>query len=158
MSTLQGQPVVDGDGHVVEDHEAIWERMPQDYRVGNWSMRSPFAPNDLLHAANRHFVPEGAFAKVGPEGWLEFLEDVGVESTVLYPSNGLAFGRVVSADWAIELARAYNDCIHDEYVGRSPRFRLTEAAPTQRKISGSPARSAVTMLGRAAPRSLRWDD
>ena len=97
MSTLQDQTVVDGDGHVVEDHEAIWQRMPEDYRVSNWSMRSPFGPNDHLHSTNRHFVPEGAFAKVGPEGWIEFLEDVGVERTVLYPSNGLTLGRVVSA-------------------------------------------------------------
>ena len=130
MSTLRGQgPVVDGDGHVVEDHEAIWRRMPEEYRASNWSMRSPFAPNDHLHAANRHFVPEGAFAKVGREGWLEFLEDVGVERTVLYPSNGLAFGRVVSRDWAIELARAYNDWIHDEYTGRSPRFQAVGLVP-----------------------------
>ena len=51
------------------------------------------------------------------------------KATVLYPSNGLAFGRVVSRDWAIELARAYNDWIHDEYTGRSPRFQAVGLIP-----------------------------
>jgi len=123
--------VVDGDGHVVEDHEAIWKRMPEEFRTGNWSNRSPYPPNDHLHAANRHFVPDGAFANVGREGWIDYLEDVGVQRTVLYPSNGLAFGRVVSRDWAIELARAYNNWIHDEYLSKSPRFQAVGLIPLQ---------------------------
>lgn len=131
MSTEDLSYVVDGDGHVVEDHEAIWKQMPEAYRTTNWSMRSPYPPNDHLHAANRHFVPEGAFAKVGRQGWLEYLEDVGVQKTVLYPSNGLAFGRVVSRDWAIELARAYNNWIHDEYLSKSPRFQAVGLIPLQ---------------------------
>ena len=98
--------IIDGDGHVVEDHSAISARMPEEYRGRFGSGRSPYPPNDHLHAANAHFLPPGAFAKVGREGWLEFMEDVGLDIAVLYPTNGLSFGRVVSKDWAIELARA----------------------------------------------------
>ena len=123
--------IIDGDGHIVEDHQAIWQRMPEDYRGYNWTMKSPFAPNDHLHAANRHSVPPGAFARVGREGWVEFMEDVGIASAVLYPSNGLAFGRVVSRDWAIELARAYNNWIHDEYLTKSSRFQALGLIPLQ---------------------------
>jgi len=123
--------IIDGDGHIVEDHEAIWQRMSREFRGESFSRQSPFAPNDHLHAANRHFVPPGAFARVGREGWIDFMEDVGIAGAVLYPSNGLAFGRVVSRDWAIELARAYNNWMHDEYLTKSSRFQALGLIPLQ---------------------------
>src|SRR6266705_1889129 len=104
------QKIIDGDGHVVEDITTIWKYMPEDY-----GGRSPFPPIDHLHTANRHFTPKGSFANVGREGWELFLEDVGIGTTVLYTSAGLAFGKIVSRDWAIELARAYNNWIYDTY-------------------------------------------
>jgi predicted TIM-barrel fold metal-dependent hydrolase len=123
--------IIDGDGHIVEDHQAIWQRMSQKFRGDSFSRQSPFAPNDHLHAANRHSVPPGAFARVGREGWIDFMEDVGISSAVLYPSNGLAFGRVVSRDWAIELARAYNNWIRDEYLTKNARFQALGLIPLQ---------------------------
>jgi len=126
-----GKRIIDGDGHIVEDHQAIWSRMPPEYRGSNWTIKSPFPPNDHLHAANRHYVPEGAFARVNRDGWIAFMQDVGIERTVLYPSNGLAFGRVVSRDWAVELARAYNDWLWDEYLEKSARFQALALIPLQ---------------------------
>ena len=123
--------IIDGDGHVVEDHSAIAARMPQQFRDRFGSSRSPYPPNDHLHAANAHFLPPGAFAKVGREGWIDFMEDVGLTSAVLYPTNGLSFGRVVSLDWAIELAHAYNDWMHDEYLSKSNRFQALGLIPLQ---------------------------
>jgi hypothetical protein len=111
--TRETHIIIDGDGHVVEDHSAIASRMPQQFRGGFGSGRAPYPPNDHLHAANAHFFPPGAFARVGRDGWLDFMEDVGLASAVLYPTSGLSFGRVVSVDWAIELARAYNDWMYD---------------------------------------------
>ena len=84
-----------------------------------------------MHAANAHTLPQGAFAKVGREGWIDFMEDVGLTSAVLYPTNGLSFGRVVSLDWAIELAQAYNDWMHDEYLSKSSRFQALGLIPLQ---------------------------
>ena len=43
-----------------------------------------------------------------PEQWLGVLDDAGIESTVLYPTRGLGFGRVREVDWSITLAKAYN--------------------------------------------------
>ena len=132
MTTENIERIVDGDGHLVEDHQGIWERMPEAYRDRSFvTTRGPFPPNDHLHAANRHFLPEGAFARVGREGWIDFLQDVGVDKTVLYTSNGLAFGRVVSRDWAIELARAYNNWVYDEYVNQDSRFQAMGLVPLQ---------------------------
>ena len=123
--------IIDGDGHVVEDHSAIAGRMSEIYRDRFGSGRSPYPPNDHLHAANAHYLPPGAFAKVGREGWIDFMEDVGLASAVLYPTNGLSFGRIVSLDWAIELARAYNDWMHDEYLSKSRRFQALGLIPLQ---------------------------
>ncbi|HWP60022.1 MAG TPA: amidohydrolase family protein [Candidatus Acidoferrales bacterium] len=126
--------VIDGDGHVMEDIAAIWKYMPEEYVGRSFSDirgKSPFPPIDHLHSANRHFTPRGAFANVGPDGWEKFLDEVGIHSTVLYTSAGLSFGKIVSRDWAIELARAYNNWIYDVYLSRSRRFRAMGLIPLQ---------------------------
>jgi len=132
MSTEQ--KIIDGDGHVVEDIASITKYMPQEYVARSFSEargKNPFPPIDHLHSANRHITPPGAFANVGREGWELFLEDVGIGTTVLYTSAGLAFGKIVSRDWAIELARAYNNWLHDTYLSKSPRFKAMGLIPLQ---------------------------
>ncbi len=124
--------IMDGDGHVVEDMDAISSLMPQRYREKYGArLFDPFPPLDHLHSCNLHDLPPGAFAQVGPDGWLEFLKDVGIEATVLYTTRGLAFGKIVSRDWAIDLARAYNDWLHQTYIKRSPRFQGMALIPLQ---------------------------
>ncbi len=131
------QPIIDGDGHVMEDIATIWKYMPAAYVGRSFSDirgRSPFPPIDHLHTANRHFTPRGAFANVGPEGWEMFLAEVGIGTTVLYTSAGLAFGKIVSRDWAIELARAYNNWIYDTYLAKSVRFKAMGLIPLQEPV------------------------
>ncbi len=126
--------IIDGDGHVMEDIAAIWKYMPPEYVGRSFSDirgKSPFPPIDHLHSANRHFTPHGAFANVGPEGWEQFLGEVGIHLTVLYTSAGLSFGKIVSRDWAIDLARAYNDWMYDTYLSKSRRFRAMGLIPLQ---------------------------
>jgi predicted TIM-barrel fold metal-dependent hydrolase len=128
------QKIIDGDGHVVEDIATIWKYMPEQYVGKSFSEargRSPFPPVDHLHTANRHFTPKGAFANVGREGWELFLDDVGIGTSVLYTSAGLAFGKIVSRDWAIELARAYNNWIYDTYTSKISRFKAMGLIPLQ---------------------------
>jgi uncharacterized protein len=134
MSTATQQKIIDGDGHVVEDIASIVKYMPEEYVGRSFSEargKNPFPPIDHLHTANRHFTPKGAFANVGREGWELFLEDVGIGTTVLYTSAGLAFGKIVSRDWAIELARAYNNWMYDTYLSKSPRFKAMGLIPLQ---------------------------
>ena len=69
-------------------------------------------------------MPAGAFnRKVGPTEWLAFLDEVGLESTVLYPTSGVGSSNIVNPDWAIDAVRAYNDWLCDTYLKHSPRFR-----------------------------------
>lgn len=126
--------IIDGDGHVMEDIASILKHMPDEYVGRSFSDirgKSPFPPIDHLHSANRHFTPKGAFANVGREGWEQFLDEVGIGFSVLYTSAGLAFGKIVSRDWAIELARAYNNWIHDTYLSKSKRFQAMGLIPLQ---------------------------
>ena len=152
--------IIDGDGHVVEDMEAITSRFPKAVQEQmRWS--NPFPPLDHLHSANAHKLPEGSFQQVGFDGWVEFLEDVGIDRTVLYPTVGLSYGKVVSQDWAIDLARSYNDWIAENYIHKSPRFQATALIPLQEPDEAvKELRRAVEDLGihGGAHENLGMDD
>ncbi|MGH7774144.1 MAG: amidohydrolase family protein, partial [Candidatus Binatia bacterium] len=144
MASASHEMIIDGDGHVFEDMAAIIDLMPGPYQE-KYRERpfDPFPPLDHLHSANLHDLPPGSFPRVGPDGWLDFLEDVGIQSTILYTTRGLAFGKVVSRDWAIDLARAYNDWLHKTYLKRSHRFQGIALIPLQE------SEAAVEELNRA---------
>ena len=122
MTTESLERIIDGDGHVMEDLAGIVAHLPEPYRLPSSAVRDPFPPGDHLHSSNRHFTPPGAFARVGPDGWVEFMQDLGMDSAVLYTTRGLTFGKIVSRDWAIELAHAYNDWLYETYLSKNPRF------------------------------------
>ena len=117
--------IIDADGHVAEDAQAIIAHMPDAYREKARDQPfNPFPPFDHLHAAHLVDMPAGAFnRKVGPKEWLAFLDEVGIDSTALYPTSGVGSSNIVNPDWAIDAARAYNDWLHDTYLQHSPRFR-----------------------------------
>src|SRR5213594_404741 len=158
MSTATQHKIIDGDGHVMEDIASIWKYMPEEYVGKSFSDmrgRSPFPPIDHLHTANRHFTPKGAFANVGREGWEVFLEEVGIGTTVLYTSAGLAFGKIVSRDWAIELARAYNNWLYDTYLAKSSRFKAMGLIPLQEPVEAVPSCAASCVISVSAARCCR---
>ena len=121
--------IVDGDGHVMEDSAKLAKFLPDPWKsktnVDRW-----FPPLDRFHVFTGT-PPPGSFRQVGPDGWLEFLEDIGIERTVLYTTGGLAIGNVFHNDWAIALTRAYNDYVHEEYLSCSPRFQAMALIPMQ---------------------------
>lgn len=136
--------IIDGDGHVVEDAAALKALLPADMR----GLRSLFPPLDHFH----DFVgetPPGSFRRdVGPKEWIEFLDDLGIERTVLYPTWGLAYGRIFHADWAIAATRAYNDWIHGTYLRASNRFQAVALIPMQDPAEAViELRRAVKQLG-----------
>ena len=122
--TQKQRRIIDADGHVAEDTQAIIAHMPQAYRdKARVQPFHPFPPFDHLHAAHLVDMPPGAFnRKVGPDEWLAFLDEVGLESTVLYPTAGVGSSNIVNPDWAIDAARAYNGWLHETYLQRSDDF------------------------------------
>jgi hypothetical protein len=83
-----GIPVVDGDGHVMEDWDSLLQYMPEPYIKSGRFRGRIFPPLDHLHSASLFELVPGAFRQVGVDGWLEFMDDVGIERAVLYTTGG----------------------------------------------------------------------
>ncbi len=149
MATAVRTRVIDGDGHITEDVDAIQRLLPAPY--GDIvRAQSLFPPLDHLHAARAVETPPQRDGRppVGPEGWLAFLEDVGIEWTVLYPTRGLSYGKIVSLDYAAALCRAYNDWLYQTYLSFNPRFKGVAIIPMQDpEAAVVELRRAVTELG-----------
>ena len=93
-----------------------------------------FPPLDHLHSATLYDLVPGAFRQVGPPGWLEFMDDVGIDRAVLYPTGGLAVGKVINGDFAIEICQAYNNWFHDTYLKASEKFQGLGLIPMQEPL------------------------
>jgi predicted TIM-barrel fold metal-dependent hydrolase len=66
---------------------------------------------------------DGRFHTPGPEGWIEFIDEVGFEYAVLFPTAGQRIGRIVDRDYAVGASRAYNDWLAETYLRRDSRFK-----------------------------------
>ena len=147
---MLGTKIIDGDGHIIEDNPAIIAHMDSPYREIFQKKGIVFPPLDHLHASRAVETPpqRDGRAPVGPKGWLEFLEDVGIEWTVLYPTVALAYGKIVSRDFAVMASRAYNDWLYDTYLSFNPRFKGMALLPMQDPEEAvKELRRAVTKLG-----------
>lgn len=158
MPTTTATKVIDGDGHVLEDIEGIIAHLPSPYRemaqtaaelraVGT---RDVFPPLDHLHTGRAVETPplRDARPPAGPKEWGAFLDDVHIERTVLYPTRGLAFGHIESLDYAVAVAKAYNDWLHDDYLAVDSRFHGMALLPMQDPEEAvKELRRAVTELG-----------
>jgi predicted TIM-barrel fold metal-dependent hydrolase len=123
--------VIDGDGHVFEDHPAIARHFP--YQIGG----DQITRNGGLFPTQSHIQfnlsrrppgsfgvgADGRFRNPGPVGWMEFMEGVGMEYAVLFPTHGQRIGRIVDRDYAVGVAQAYNDWLAEAYLRRDPRFK-----------------------------------
>jgi uncharacterized protein len=134
MALQIGTRIVDGDGHVMEDMAGIAGLLASPYReTMGYRPDQLFPPLDHLHSARAVETPPQRDQRpgVGPEGWLSFLEDVGIERTVLYPTKALSYGKIVSRDYAVAICRAYNDWLHQAYVAFNSRFQGMAIIPMQ---------------------------
>lgn len=149
MVTAVKTRIIDGDGHVIED-EGLRDFVPEPF-AGKSTLgagRRPLFPFvDHLHNEPVKTLP-GSFNPAGPKEWGEFLEELGIEATVLYPSFGLACGNISSRDWAVALCRAYNDWLHATYLKVNPRFKGMALLPMQDvEEAVKELRRVVTELG-----------
>jgi uncharacterized protein len=143
--------IIDGDGHVLEDPEAISRFLPSPYReLGPLPLSKLLPPLDHLHSQPFQLLPDafGAGKPVGPAEWTNFMAFTGVQQAVLYPTWALAYGRMVNPGWAVAVCRAYNDWLYDTYTSRDTRFQGMALIPMQEPASAVvELRRAVTELG-----------
>jgi predicted TIM-barrel fold metal-dependent hydrolase len=131
---VNGFTVIDSDGHLIEDYQAIVNKMDKPYRdrFGTNPLFNPFPQLDHMHSTSLvNFLPGAFDFSVGPTEWLAFLDELGCDGTVLYPTLGLAVGKITSPDYALDTCRAYNDWLHENYVKRSPKFNGLALIPLQ---------------------------
>lgn len=145
--------IIDADGHVIEDIAGIERYLPPAHRAHAGKFLSTlFPPMDHFHAAHLVTVPPEILNRgpVGFEGWMRFLDEVGIEKTVLYPTVGLGYGKMVSLDWMQAATRAYNDWISETYLERSDRFQALGLLPLRDPEAAlKELRRIVTELGMA---------
>lgn len=123
--------IIDADGHVTEGarNQEITKYMPKGNQGG-----SVFPPLDHLHFSYLRAPRNGGSGGFGsPDAaeWIEFLDGTGIDWTVVYPTSGLAVGRIVAIDWAIAACRAYNNWLHERYVNATPRVKGMALIPVQ---------------------------
>src|SRR6476620_6373677 len=93
--------IIDGDGHVMEDQNDIARFIPAPF-AAMYRRGGVFPPLDHLHLATGQLPPawwrsaNGDSRQVGPSDWVEFRDDLELKATVLYPTAGLAYGRIVN--------------------------------------------------------------
>jgi len=120
---MTARRIIDGDGHIIEDEIALSGFIPEPFRsAGPFQGFRLFPPLDHLHSQGPTTSPPGAFRPANAEDWGDFLDDVGIERTVLYPTFGLAYGKIHNRDWSQAVTRGYNDWLYSTYLKRDSRL------------------------------------
>lgn len=120
--------VIDADGHVNDRPymSEISRYMPPGNRT------EVFPSFDHIHF---HYLEGGAkrsrTGNVGPREWVDFLDQTGIDWTVVYPTAGLAVGRIIAEDWAIAACRAYNNWLYEKFTKVAPRIKGMALVPIQ---------------------------
>jgi predicted TIM-barrel fold metal-dependent hydrolase len=120
--------IIDGDGHVMEDLAAISKYLLPVHQAQSIGLfpeldNMKYPPGTL---------PPGTFKwDAGPADWQRFLDEVGIEASVMYPTHALALGRITNLDWAIDVCRAYNTWYYENYGRVDRRFKGIALIPMQ---------------------------
>ena len=126
-------PIIDSDGHVRETDEQIIEYMSVDYRARRKAMLYfPLLPHHGWHRS----IPQNDFREQDfrvPDWreWADKLDEGEIELAVLYPTRFMHIGQVGSPQYAVELCRAYNDFLHDQFLKQDQRLRGMALLPLQ---------------------------
>ena len=138
--------IIDADGHI--NDRACQDEIARYMPEGNRSS-AIFPVLDHLHF---HYLRprdnNKELRNPGAAEWLAFLDETGIEWSVLYPTFGLAVGRFVSREWAVAACIAYNRWLHERFLSKSPRLKGMALLPIQHVDSAvAELRYAVKELG-----------
>jgi hypothetical protein len=125
--------IIDADGHVRGTDEQIMEYMSAGYRSRRDAMLYfPLVPHHGWHRS----IPANDFRNQDfrvPDWreWAGKLDEGNIELTVLYPTRFMHIGQIGNPRYAVELCRAYNDFLHEQFLIRDRRFRGMALLPLQ---------------------------
>ena len=136
--------IIDADGHI-NDH-ACGDEIATYMPAGN-QMARVFPEFDHLHF---RYLKQNRRNTGNPtaEDWTNFLDKTGISWTVLYPTAGLAVGRIMAEEWATIACKAYNTWLYERFLNKSPRLKGVALIPFQNLDAGiTELRRAVKELG-----------
>ncbi len=132
---MSQQRIIDADGHVMELDDELRDYIGGPYAELEWHRSYGFWPGLTMDGYLRSLRQPGGWVGggTGPNAhhWLDFLDKNGIELTVLYPTQGLTHAAIRDHEWAITMARAYNDWLHDRFMRVSPRLVGVALLPIQ---------------------------
>ena len=136
----------------MELDDQLREHIGPPYRDLEWHRSYSFWPGLTLDGYLRSLRKPGGWAGGGSgpsaQDWLAFLDKNRIELTVLYPTQGLTHAAIQDRDWAVTLARAYNDWLHHRFMRVSPRLVGVALLPVQDIAEAvTELRRCVTELG-----------
>jgi predicted TIM-barrel fold metal-dependent hydrolase len=141
-------PIIDADGHVLERDRELRQFMPPEFRAVEGKREYPLFSWD---GWARGALSPRQREHPSVELWLRFLDATEIAMTVLYPNEGLNIGLQRDGDWAVALARAYNDWLHHDFLRASPRFKgVALLVPQEPNEAAKELERAVRELGMAA--------
>jgi predicted TIM-barrel fold metal-dependent hydrolase len=124
MANVQG--LFDADGHVYELEYQIIEYLDPPFRGKKELLRQPLINSgDGWHRIALG-VGRGQGGVTGGEitaqNWIDAMDAIGLDGTVLHPTLGLNIGQVRDPEWAVIVARGYNNWLYDKFLRASPRL------------------------------------
>jgi len=133
--------VVDADGHITESDDQLRSYMESPYR----DRKATFYSRDNWDRSLGGKLGE----KAGDaRSWLGAMDRGGISTAVLFPTDGLGFGWIREPDFAVALARAYNNFFFEELHKSSPRLKGIALVPLQDVQEGvKELRRAIGELG-----------
>lgn len=147
----QKHPIVDGDGHIVENVDEIFDFLEAPY-AGKQQLYHHHQLWPSLDGYNRAAMAAkwniDTPLMTTPETVAAMLDATGLTRTILYPTFGLAHGLIRDPEWSVALARAYNSWVAERYCGADERFEFIAILPLQDPpAAAAELRRAVTELG-----------
>ncbi len=135
--------VLDADGHVTESYEQLAKYLDEPYR------RRPLTfPWYAADGWDRRLVDKFHDWAGNAEQWLRALDKGGMEQAVLFPTLGLFMSFLKDRTWAVQLCRAYNTLMYEEFIKASPRLKAVALLPIQDpEAAAKELRRAVSELG-----------
>jgi uncharacterized protein len=137
--------IIDSDGHIFESDEAIYPFFDATKhplaKLRNYYLFPDLDGSRREGQGGDEFGDDAA-------GWLKFMDAAGISQTVLYPTAGLGYAFIQNPDWAIDLARAYNDWIYNAYLKIDPRLKAVALIPVHNpEAAADELDRAVSELG-----------
>ena len=119
-------PVFDADGHIVETDDQLAPYLEGPFK--NRTRSLGFYPRD---GWDRKLGDRLGQSVSDARKWIEVMDQTGLETAVLFPTNGLFIGFHRDPDFAAALCKAYNSFVVEKFCQTSPRLKAVAMLPPQ---------------------------